>query len=173
MIIIVGLLIVIVAGGLGVAGVVANSGGAHSTGIDFELLGMHLSGLSTGQLFLYGIVVGAVGMLGLSMLLGAFARRAASVGSRRELGRSRQETAAVRADRDRVTRQLDDEHTERLRADTSTDVSTPAGGGSANGSTHPSPYRGVTMGEQSSARTPALTDRPRLWDRLLRRPTRR
>jgi len=172
MIIILGLLIMIVAGGLGVAGVAANSGSGHSTGIDVELLGMHLSGLSTGQLFLYGIVVGAAGMLGLSMLLGAFARRAASAGSRRELGRSREETVAVRADRDRVTRQLNDEHTERLRANTSTDVTTPAGGGTANGSTHSSPHPGVTRGEQSSARTPVMIDRPRLWDRL-HRPTRK
>jgi hypothetical protein len=197
--IIAGLLILVVAAGLGVAGVAANTGSAHSTGINFDLLGLHLNGLSTGQVFLFGIVVGAVGMLGLSILLGAFTRRAASSRSRRELNESRHETAAIRSDRDRVTRQLDDEHTERLRtatstgvgtstgvdtataADTSTDVGPSTGtdtstavgtapGVGAGATTHPSPPPGSTNGTRPSGRTPVLTDPPRWWDRL-RRPT--
>jgi hypothetical protein len=56
---------------------------------------------SNGRLFLYGIVVGAIGMAGLSLLL-AGARRTSRRGSaaRRGLRRSRQETAAVSRDRD-------------------------------------------------------------------------
>jgi H+/gluconate symporter-like permease len=112
MIVIIGLVLLIAAAGVAVAGVAANSGTAHPLGDDFTVLGLHLSGLSTGQLFLYGIVVGVVGMLGLSMLLGAFSRRTASRESRRELKESRRETTAARRDRDELARQLDDERAE-------------------------------------------------------------
>jgi hypothetical protein len=125
MIAILGLLALIAAAALAVVGVATNSGSAHPLGDSFTIAGLHLSGLSTGQLFLYGIVVGAVGMLGLSMLLGGFSRRAASRGSRRELKGSRRETTAARLERDRLTRQLDDEHTERPRPDTPSGVGTP------------------------------------------------
>jgi hypothetical protein len=55
---------------------------------------------STGQLLLYGIVVGAVGLSGLSLLL-AGARRTARRGrtARRDLKQSRRETAAISQDR--------------------------------------------------------------------------
>jgi hypothetical protein len=125
MIVIVGLLVLILAALAAVAGVAANSGTAHPLGDNFTIFGLHLSGLSTGQLFLYGIVVGVLGMLGLSMLLGAFTRRAASRGSRRELKVSRRETTALRLDRDRLTQQLEDERAERAAADTSTTVNAP------------------------------------------------
>ncbi len=117
MIVIFGLLILVVAAVLAVVGVAANSGGAHPLGGDFTVLGLHLSGLSTGQLFLYGIVVGVLGMLGLSMLLGVFAKRAASRASRRELKGARRETTALRADRDRLTHQLEDEHSQHVLAE--------------------------------------------------------
>jgi hypothetical protein len=114
MIVIIGLVLVVAAAGVAVAGVAANNGTAHPLGDDFTVLGLHLSGLSTGQLFLYGVVVGVVGMLGLSMLLGAFSRRAASRGSQRELKEARRETTAARRDRDQLARQLDDERAEHL-----------------------------------------------------------
>ena len=113
MIAILGLLVLVIAGLLAVAGVGANSGSAHPLGSDFTVAGLHLSGLSTGQLFLYGIVVGAAGMLGLSMLLGTFSRRLASRGSRRELKGSLAQTDALRLDRERLTQQLDDERDHR------------------------------------------------------------
>lgn len=133
MIVIVGLLILIATAAIAVAGVATNSGSAHALGDSFVVFGQHLDGLSTGELFLYGIVVGVVGMLGLSMLLGAFTRRQASRRSRRELKESRHETTAVRQDRDRLVQQLDDEHTERLQADTSStmDSSSAVQGGQA------------------------------------------
>jgi hypothetical protein len=117
MIVIIGLLVLIAAAALAVAGVATNSGSAHPLGDTFVVFGQHLNGLSTGQLFLYGIVVGIVGMLGLSMLLGAFNRRLASRGSRRELKESRRETAVLRDDRDRLVQRLDDERTESPSAD--------------------------------------------------------
>jgi hypothetical protein len=109
MIAILGLLVLVIAGVLAAAGVGANSGGAHPLGSDFTVVGLHLSGLSTGQLFLYGIVVGVAAMLGLSMLLGTFSRRMASRGSRRDLRGSLAQTDALRLDRERLTQQLDDE----------------------------------------------------------------
>ena len=60
------------------------------------------------------LVVGAVGMLGLSMLLGTFNRRSASRRSRSDLTASRRESAVLRDDRDRLTRRLDDRPTATL-----------------------------------------------------------
>ncbi len=64
------------------------------------MFGYHVTG-STGTLFLSGIVVGALGLLGLSLLL-AGARRTSRRGreARRGLTQSRRETAAVTQDRD-------------------------------------------------------------------------
>jgi hypothetical protein len=117
MIILLGLLLVIAAAGVATVGVATNSGGAHTSGEAFVVFGHSFTGLSTGQLFLFGIVVGVVGMLGLALLLGAFNRRLASRGSRRELKGSRREGAALRLDRDRLTQELDDARRENPRAD--------------------------------------------------------
>jgi hypothetical protein len=118
MIMIIGLLILIAAAALAVAGFAANRGSGHPAGV-FHIFGQHLTGLSTGHLFLYGVVVGVVGMLGLSMLLGAFTRRLASRRSQRELKGSQRENIDLRTDRDRLAQQLDDARTERSPADTS------------------------------------------------------
>ncbi len=114
MIVIIGLIVLIASAGVAVAGVAGNSGSAHSLGDSFGIFGQHPTGLSTGQLFAFGIGVGVVGMLGLSMLLGAFTRRLASRGSRRALKTSRRESTDLRLDRDRLSQQLDDERNERL-----------------------------------------------------------
>jgi hypothetical protein len=107
-IVIVGLLVLAAAAAVAVFGVAANSGGAHPLGDSFSVLGQHLNGLSTGQLFLGGVVVGVVGMLGLSLLLGPLTRHVASRGSRRELRGSQRETTHLRQDRDRLAQQLDE-----------------------------------------------------------------
>ena len=100
MIIIIGLIILIAAVVAGLAGVLSNSGSGHPLTHHFAVFGYHVTG-STGTLFLYGIVVGALGLLGLSLLL-AGARRTSRRGreARRGLRRSRRETAAVSQDRD-------------------------------------------------------------------------
>jgi hypothetical protein len=100
MIIIIGLVILIAAVVVGVAGVLSNSGSGHPLTHHFAVLGYHVTG-STGTLFLYGIVVGALALLGLCLLL-ADARRTSRRGrdARRGLTRSRRETAAVTQDRD-------------------------------------------------------------------------
>jgi len=100
MIIVIGLIILIAAVIAGVAGILSNRGGGHSLTHHFAVFGYHVTG-STGTLFLYGIVVGALGLFGLSLLL-AGARRTSRRGreARRGLTRSRRETATVRQDRD-------------------------------------------------------------------------
>ncbi|HEX9039580.1 MAG TPA: hypothetical protein VF838_01000 [Trebonia sp.] len=125
MIIIIGLVILIAAVVTGVAGVLSNSGSGHALTHPFAVFGYHVTG-STGTLFLYGIVVGALALLGLSLLL-AGARRTSRRGreARRGLARSRRETAAARQDRDDL---LDQRETARAHA-ASTNGNAPAAGG--------------------------------------------
>jgi hypothetical protein len=106
MIIILGLIVLVAAVVVGVAGVLSNAGSAHALS-HFSVLGYHLTG-STGTLFLSGIVVGAAGLLGLSLLL-AGARRTSRRGSaaRRGLRQSRRETAAASQERDDLIDQRD------------------------------------------------------------------
>ena len=112
MIIILGLIILVAALVVGVAGVLGNGGSAHAVS-HFSVFGYHLTG-SAGTLFLAGIVVGAAGLLGLSLLL-AGARRSSRRGSaaRLRLRQSRRETAAVSQERDDLISQR-----ETTRADT-------------------------------------------------------
>ena len=100
MIVIVGLVVLLVAVIVGFTGVLTNAGPAHPLTENFSVLGYHVTG-STGTLFLFGIVVGAVAMLGLSVLL-AGARRTAGRGrdARHELTRSQRETAFLNQERD-------------------------------------------------------------------------
>ncbi|MCT7661093.1 hypothetical protein [Mycobacterium deserti] len=98
MIVIVGAIVLLAAVVVGLVGILGNAGSAHSLTENFAVFGYHVTG-STGTLFLFGIVVGAVAMLGMSALL-AGARRAASRGqdARRELAQSRRETAFLNRD---------------------------------------------------------------------------
>jgi hypothetical protein len=124
MIIIIGLVILIAAVVAGVAGVLSNSGSGHALTHHFAVFGYHVTG-STGTLFLYGIVVGALGLLGLSLLL-AGARRTSRRGreARRGLRQSRREAAAASQDRDDLIGQR-----ETARAYTASTLgSGPAGG---------------------------------------------
>jgi hypothetical protein len=105
MLVIVGLIVLFVMVIVGLVGVLANAGPAHPLTETFSVLGYHVTG-STGTLFLFGIVVGAVAMLGLSVLL-AGARRTAGRGrsARRDLQSSQRETAFLSQDRDRLLEQ--------------------------------------------------------------------
>jgi hypothetical protein len=125
MIIIIGLVILIAAVVAGVAGVLSNSGNGHELTHHFAVFGYHVTG-STGALFLYGIVVGALALFGLSLLL-AGARRTSRRGreARRGLTESRRETAAVSQDRDDLLGQR-----ETARA---YPASTPGNGSAASG----------------------------------------
>ena len=100
MIVIVGLVVLLFAVIVGFTGVLNNAGTAHPLTENFSVFGYHVTG-STGTLFLSGIVVGAVAMLGLSVLL-AGAQRTAGRGrdSRHELAKSQRETAFLNQERD-------------------------------------------------------------------------
>jgi len=100
MLVIIGLIVLLVAVIVAVMGVLGNTGPAHPLTENFSVFGYHVTG-STGALFLFGIVIGAVAMLGLSVLL-AGARRTAGRGrdARRDLERSQRETAFANRDRD-------------------------------------------------------------------------
>jgi hypothetical protein len=100
MLIIVGLIVLLVAAIVAIVGVLSNAGAAHPLTEDFSVLGYHLTG-STGTLFLFGIVVGAVALLALSVLL-AGTRRTAGRGrdARHEIARFRREMAFINRDRD-------------------------------------------------------------------------
>jgi hypothetical protein len=100
MIIILGLVILLAAVIVGLAGIFTNSGSTHALTHGFAVFGYHVTG-STGTLFLYGIVLGAITVLGLGLLL-AGARRTSRRGrvARRGLKQSRRETASASQARD-------------------------------------------------------------------------
>jgi hypothetical protein len=99
MMVIVGLVVLLVAVIVGIVGVLGNTGVSHPLTENFSVLGYHVTG-STGTLFLSGIVVGAVALLGLSVLL-AGARRGAVRGrdARRDRARPQRETGFVKRHR--------------------------------------------------------------------------
>ncbi|HUW87751.1 MAG TPA: hypothetical protein VMW30_05180 [Candidatus Paceibacterota bacterium] len=104
MIVIIGLVILSISALLAAMGFIVNTN--HPFEGDFALFGQHLTGLTTGRLFLFGVIVGLVIALGLSILRGAFSRRVASRELQRELKKSQAETASVRADFERLSGEL-------------------------------------------------------------------
>jgi len=112
MLVVVGLILLMAAVIVGAAGVLANAGTAHELTHTFAVFGYHVTG-STGTLFLYGIIVGAVAMFGLSLLLTG-ARRTSRRGrdARRGLQQSRRETAAAVQARDDLIDQRETTRTE-------------------------------------------------------------
>ena len=166
MIVILGLVVLVAALIAGVAGVLANGGHAHEV-THFAVFGYHVTG-STGTLFLYGIVVGALALAGLSVLL-AGARRTSRRGrdARRGLAQSRRETAAVSADRDDLRGQRDTaraytvhDEQQNFTASTLGDDGTSPNGATPNGvtpnGTGPG-LRGPSLFARLSARRPAST----------------
>ncbi|WP_433624018.1 hypothetical protein [Nocardia sp. CA-120079] len=94
MIIIIGLVVLIGAVIIGVAGVAANTGEVRTSSSDFGVFDYHFTA-SAGELFLYGIAIGAIGMLGLSLLLaGVWRSSRRNSATRRDLRQSRRELAA-------------------------------------------------------------------------------
>ena len=94
-----GLLVLAAAVVVGAVGVASNTGDAHQLPDGFSIFGYHIHG-SVGKLFFAGLVIGAVGMIGLVMVMDGMRRNAAL---RRELlrfrreARSRRTAPAVRA----------------------------------------------------------------------------
>jgi hypothetical protein len=167
MIIILGLIILVAAVVVGVAGVLGN-GGAHGLAHGFSVLGYHVT--SSGTVFLYGIAVGAVALFGLWLLLagvrhtsrrGRAARRGLrqsqreTAESRQETAESRQETAAVSKDRDDLIGERD---TARAYTASALGNGEPPGDGAprSNGAA----AAGLDPSQEDGAR-----DRPRLFGR--------
>jgi hypothetical protein len=100
MIVILGLIILIAAMVVGVAGVLTNSGSGHELTGGFSVFGHDMTG-SSGTLFLSGIVVGAAVPFGLLLVWTGVRHRPShrSSVSPRELKRSRRDAASARRDR--------------------------------------------------------------------------
>ncbi|MRH93116.1 hypothetical protein GFY24_37825 [Nocardia sp. SYP-A9097] len=93
---IIGLIALVAAVAVGVAGIVANSGESHTLPGGFTVFDHAYTG-SSGLLFAYGILIGAVGTCGLIMLLaGTWTMSRRGVLARRDLRQSRREMAAAR-----------------------------------------------------------------------------
>ncbi|MVU80618.1 hypothetical protein GPX89_25630 [Nocardia sp. ET3-3] len=93
---IIGLIALLGAVTVAVAGIQANSGGSHTLPNGFTVFD-HAYGGSSGLLFAYGILVGAVGTAGFILLLaGLWTTSRRGVVARRELRQSRREMAAAR-----------------------------------------------------------------------------
>jgi hypothetical protein len=143
MIVIVGLVVLLVAVVVGFTGVLTNAGPAHPLTENFSLVGYHVTG-STGMLFLSGILVGAVAMLGLSVLLAGARRTAGRVrDTRHQFRRSQRETAVLNQERD--------QRLEHQQADT-------ASGSTVNPQPVPTPRTRIPLlGRWSRGRQPAGT----------------
>ncbi|HTQ19372.1 hypothetical protein [Mycobacterium sp.] len=141
MLVIVGLVVLLFAVFVGVIGVMENAGAAHLLSENFSVLGYHVTG-STGTLFLFGIVIGALAMLGMSVLL-AGARRTAGRGrdARRELKRSQREAAFVNRDHDFERQPVDETTGSTVNSESAT--------------TRPRRKRGSLLGRWSYGRQPA------------------
>ena len=88
-----GLLVLAAAVVVGAVGVASNTGTEHQLPNGFSIFGYHIHG-SVGKLFFAGLMIGAIGMIGLVMLLDGLRRNAAL---RRELLRFRREARARRS----------------------------------------------------------------------------
>ncbi len=141
MIVIIGLVVLLFAVIVGVLGVLNNAGAAHPLNENFSVFGYHVTG-STGTLFLFGIVIGALAMLGMSVLL-AGAQRTAGRGrdARRELKRSQREVEFVNRDRDFQNRSAGAATGSTVKSELST--------------TRPRRMRGHLLGRRSWDRQPA------------------
>jgi len=113
----IGLLLLAGAGLTVLVGFLANTGVEHTIPGGFELFGYEISG-STGRLFLYGAILGVVGMLGLNLLLTGLGRGVKhKVANRRERKTYRRRTETLQGERDRLARELDEERAARVPED--------------------------------------------------------
>ena len=102
----IGLVILAIAGLVALAAGLANSGSDHMV-TNFAILGMDVDG-SSGKIFIYGAILGAVAMLGLNMLLAGLGRGFKNkVHNRRVHKHEQQQMNEIEADRDRLAAQLE------------------------------------------------------------------
>jgi flagellar biosynthesis component FlhA len=110
--IVLGVLLLAVAGAVAVNAIVANSGSAHALAQDFTVFGYAVEG-SAGRIFLYGIIVGVAGLLGLALLMSGLTRGARRrAATRRELKRTRQEKESLQRQKDELASELDSQRSQ-------------------------------------------------------------
>jgi hypothetical protein len=102
--IVVGLLVLLAVGGMAIAGITTYNGRTRSSPFRLDVPGHHLQGPGS-RLFFFGLLVGAVAMLGLRTMVASlglgFGRRPAF---RQLLTGSRQPTSALQEHNDQVIR---------------------------------------------------------------------
>ncbi len=104
-----GLLILAAAGVTAAAGFLANDGASNALSQPFEVFGYNFTD-SSGRLFVFGIIVGVVAMLGIALMLKGMRRRVRhSVDSRRERRTIRGEADTLAAERDQLAQELEEE----------------------------------------------------------------
>lgn len=102
MLIAVGLVVLAAALVIGISGVLDNRGPSHALTHPFTVLGHHING-SSGRLFLFGAIVGAIALAGLLMFLSGLRRTAQRRRqTRRELKEARRTNEAIARDRDQL-----------------------------------------------------------------------
>jgi hypothetical protein len=94
-------IVLLLLAGIGVlAGALANSGSDHTIVDGFNILGMSVNG-SSGKVFLYGAILGAVAMLGLNVLLAGLGRGLKNkVRHRKEVRNTRKREKALDKERE-------------------------------------------------------------------------
>jgi len=102
MMIILGFLLLVIAAIVALVGILTNLGTPSELTTGFNIFGIPFSG-RTGELFLFGVVVGAVGMLGLGMLLRGLGRRRAERREAKEL-KKRHTKLSEELERERAAR---------------------------------------------------------------------
>ena len=111
-----GLVILIAAVVIGVVGVLSNSGSAHEFTGGFSVFGVDVT-CSTGTLFLCGIVIGAAGLLGLSLILAGTRRTARRRTAQHRRKPSRRGSAAAEQERGGLTNERDTSRAQTTRAE--------------------------------------------------------
>lgn len=102
MIVLLGVILLVVAVVVVVAALLNNTGSGHTLTDSFTLFGHTVHG-TTGSLFLFGAVVGAVAMLGLWLILSSAARTSRRGRlARAQLNDARREAELAREDRDQA-----------------------------------------------------------------------
>jgi hypothetical protein len=111
-----GLVILAIASIIALAAGLGNSGSDHTV-INFTVLGMDVEG-SSGRIFVYGVALGAVGMLGLNMLLAGIGRGFKSkIRNHRELKEEHHHSAELQQERDRLENELQQTKAEQAEVD--------------------------------------------------------
>jgi|GEM_PF-4679442 len=119
----IGLLLLVGASVIAGAGIGANRGDGGTAPVSFDLFGYYPFDSST-QLFVGGIALGAVAMLGLAMIVVGLRRRASAHRAvRRERAKTRRETKALARERDGLAAELESTRTDTAAGSAATSTS--------------------------------------------------